>query len=269
MLKEIAALKWKEVMRRKKALPLEELKERLPGAPAARDFQLALRRCHPQVGLLAEYKRASPARGRFRGGAEGSPGPAETALLYQEAGAAAVSVLTEENYFAGSPAHLQRIKQAVRIPVLRKDFIVDEYQLYESRCLGADAVLLIVSLLVPAELKKFAALARELEMTAVVEAGREEEVLRAVQCGAEVIAINNRDLHTMEVDLNRTLKWGALVPRDRILLSASGICRREQVQLLQDRVGIQAVLVGESLMESGDPYRKIKELLGEDVYCAR
>lgn len=269
MLKEIASLKWKQVMQRKKELPLDELKELLQETPPARDFKGALQRCYPGVALLAEYKKASPAKGPFRGGLEGQPGPVQAALTYREAGAAALSVLTEENYFAGSPAHLQSAKKAAGLPVLRKDFIVDEYQVYESRQIGADAVLLIASLLVPAELKKYIALSRDLGMAAVVEAGREDEVPRAVEAGADIIAINNRDLHTMEVDLNRTLKWGAKVPRDRILLSASGINSREQVQMLVERVGVEAVLVGESLMQSGDPFRKIKELLGQNVYCAR
>ncbi|MDO9534960.1 MAG: indole-3-glycerol phosphate synthase TrpC [Bacillota bacterium] len=268
MLKEIAVHKWREVSRQKKEYPLEEIVKQLPSLPSPRNFKEALLRCFPKVGIIAEIKKASPSCGVIESHFAKEKSPAEIALLYEEAGAAAISVLTEAKYFAGRPADLRSAKSAVSIPVLRKDFIVDEYQIYESRAMGADAVLLIASLLAFVELKRFLQLLSELGMSALVEAGKKEDIQKAVQAGAEIIGINNRNLHTMEIDLSRTIEWGPYVPRDRILISESGIYCREQVEQLIKLSGINAVLVGKSLMDSGNPAAKIKELIGEDVSCA-
>ncbi|RJX25569.1 MAG: indole-3-glycerol phosphate synthase TrpC [Dethiobacter sp.] len=268
MLKEIAAHKWREVIRQKKEYPLEEIIKQLPLISPARNFKEAVQKRFPQLSIIAEIKKASPSCGVIESHFAQVKSPAEIALLYQEAGAAAISVLTEAKYFAGCPADLKSAKSAVSIPVLRKDFIVDEYQIYESRAMGADAVLLIASLLAFTELKRFLQLLHELGMAAIVEVGKKEEILRAVQAGAEIIGINNRNLHTMEIDLRRTLEWGPYVPRDRVLISESGIHCREQVKQLKE-LGVNAILVGNSLMSSSDPVAKIKELLGEDVSCTR
>lgn len=150
---------------------------------------------------------------------------------------------------------------------------MDEYQLYESRAMGADALLLITSLLAFTELRRFLQLLAELEMTAIVEVGKEvgkkEDILLAIQAGAEIIGINNRNLHTLEVDLSRTLEWGPYVPRNRVLVSESGIYCREQIQQLKELSGVNDVLVGQSLMTSSDPAAKIRELMGDDVPYAR
>lgn len=268
MLKEIAAHKWREVIRRKQELPQDELIKQLPFLTPPRNFKEALLKCAPGVGVIAEVKKASPSGGKIISPFAGDRSPAEIALLYARAGAAAVSVLTEERYFAGCPADLCEVKNAVEIPVLRKDFIVDEYQIYESRAMGADAVLLITSLLAMVELQRFLRLLDTLGMAALVEVGKKEDILHAVQAGAEIIGINNRNLHTMEIDLMRTLTWGPFVPRDRLLVSASGIHCREQVERLQKGSGINAVLAGKSLMESGNPAAKIRELMGSDECCA-
>jgi indole-3-glycerol phosphate synthase len=269
MLKEIAVHKWREVIKQKKEYPLQEIIKQLPSLPSPGNFKEALLKRFPQVGIIAEIKKASPSGGVIESHFTRDKSPAEIALLYEEGGAVAISVLTEARYFAGCPADLRSAKSAVSIPVLRKDFIVDEYQIYESRAMGADAVLLIASLLAIAELKRFLQLLGELGMAAIVEAGKKEDILKAVQAGAEVIGINNRNLHTMEIDLTRTLEWGPYVPRDRVLISESGIYCREQVQQLKELSGVNAVLVGNSLMTSGDPAAKIRELMGEDVPCAR
>ncbi len=268
MLKEIAAHKWREVGRKKKAYPLEEVIRGLSDLPAPRDFKGALLKCSPGVAVIAEIKKASPSGGALVSPLAREKGPAEIAALYAEAGAAAISVLTEERYFAGSPADLAVARSAVGIPVLRKDFIVDEYQLYESRAMGADAVLLISSLLAAVELQRFLRLLAELGMSALVEVGKKEEIEQAVHAGAEIIGINNRNLHTLEIDLERTVRWGPFVPRNRVLVSESGIHCREQVAYLQKMSGINAVLVGKSLMESGDPGKKIRELTGVHGSCA-
>jgi len=268
MLKEIAAHKWREVIRCKQEFPQEEIIKQLSFLPPPRNFKEALLQCAPGVGMIAEIKKASPSGGKIISPFAMERSPAEIALLYERAGAAAVSVLTEERYFAGSPADLREVKNAVGIPVLRKDFIVDEYQIYESRAMGADAVLLITSLLAVVELQRFLRLLDTLGMGALVEVGKKDDILHAVQAGAQVIGINNRNLHTMEIDLMRTLAWGPFVPRDRLLVSASGIHCREQVERLHEGSGINAVLVGSSLMKSGNPAAKIRELMGIDERCA-
>lgn len=268
MLKKIAACKWREVLKQKKEFPLQKVVERLDLSPPPRDFKKALKKKPGQVNVIAEIKMASPSHGFFSSIFSGARALENMVRLYEEAGASAISVVTEKNFFAGNPEHLKRVKEAAGIPVLRKDFIVDEYQIYESRVLGADAVLLITSLLAPPELKSFIQLVRELGMEALVEISKKEEIPRAVEMGAEIIGINNRNLYTLEVDLERTLTWGAEVPRDRILVSESGIYCRQQVELLIERAGIDAILVGTGLMTSADPAGKIRELMGENVLCS-
>lgn len=268
MLKEIAALKWREVIKQKKEYPLQEIIRQLPSLPAPRNFKGALE-SSSQVSIIAEIKKASPSSGVMDSPLGREKSPAEIAILYEKGGAVALSVLTEKNYFGGCPDDLRSVKNAVNIPVLRKDFILDEYQIYESRAMGADAILLIVSLLAFTELKRFLKLVGELGMAAIVEIGKKEEITRAVEAGAEIIGINNRNLRTMEIDLSRTLEWGPYVPRDRVLVSESGIFSREQIQQLKKISGINAVLVGKSLMTSNDPSAKIRELMGEDVPCTR
>lgn len=268
MLKEIAASRWREVIKQKKTYPLQELIREINFVAPPRNFKEALLR-PSQVSIIAEIKKFSPSGGFEEYSLANKKSPGEIALLYEKGGAAAISVLTEGKYFGGSPADLRQVKETVKIPVLRKDFILDEYQIYESRAMGADAVLLIASLLAFAELQRFLQLAGELGMAAIVEAGRKEEIFLAVKAGAQIIGINNRNLHTMEVDLNRTLQWGPYVPRDRVLVSESGIFSREQIRQLKQISGIDAVLVGKSLIASEDPSAKIKELMGEDAPCPR
>lgn len=257
ILDEIIAWKREEVAERRQRVSLESLRQAAELAPPCRDFAGALRR--PGITLIAEFKRRSPSRGDILPGGD----PAEMAQIYGDAGAGALSVLTDARYFGGSMDDLARARQAVLLPCLRKEFVIDPYQVYEARAGGADAVLLIVRVLEDETLRELLEIARELGMAALVETHSAGEVRRAVEAGAEIIGINNRDLDTLSMDLETTTRLRPLVPGHVLLVSESGIRTREDVQRLEDG-GVDAVLVGESLLVSGDPGRKIRELLGHD-----
>ncbi len=185
----------------------------------------------------------------------------EIAKIYQEAGAAAISILTDEKFFQGSIDFLPEVKEVVSLPLLRKDFIIDEYQIYESRTYGADALLLIASELSEAQMNRFLSLSRDLAMDCLVEVHNEEEIKRALETPAEIIGINNRDLNSFQVDLSTTQRLAKLIPDDRIVVAESGIQSREDVQLLA-KGKIDAILVGESLLRSNNIREKIEQLLG-------
>jgi len=264
ILDEIISCKRQAVARRKKALPLAELVRRLAGRPPVRSLAGALKpekkNGAGEIALIAEIKRASPSKGVIRPQLD----PAEIARQYTEAGAAAISVVTEENFFGGRLEFLPAVREATALPVLRKDFIVDPYQLYESRFYGSDAVLLIAAVLSDRELKEYQRLAAELGMGSLVETHTREELMRALAAGATVVGINNRDLHTFQTDLNTTFRLRPLLPgpgRGIVTVSESGIDSRAQLLALQAH-GVDAALVGEALMKSPDPAGKVRELLG-------
>jgi len=257
ILDEICAHKKGEIAAAKSRWPLHDVKERAKDAPAARDFRHAIRRDH--ISLIAEVKRASPSRGVLADGLE----PVEIASIYEECGAAAVSILTDEKFFKGSLDDLTAVRKAVRIPCLRKEFMLDEYQIYEARTALADAILLIVRILADSQLREFREIATSLGMASLVECHDAEEVKRAIDSGAQIIGINNRDLQTFEVDFNTTLELRKGVPGGKVLVSESGIFTRDHVRKLEGG-GVDAVLVGESLVTSGDVRAKIRELLGRD-----
>jgi indole-3-glycerol phosphate synthase len=211
----------------------------------------------PGMSFICEVKKASPSKGVI---AEDFP-YVEIAREYERAGAAAISVLTEPEFFLGSDAYLHEIVRAVRVPVLRKDFIVDEYQLYQARALGAAAVLLICALLDDAELRDFLRLARSLGLSALVEAHTEDEVARAVAAGARIVGVNNRDLQTFAVDLGTSQRLRPLVPGGTLFVSESGIRTAGDVRALAE-CGVDAVLVGETLMRQADKARSLAELRG-------
>ena len=240
---------------RKREVPAAELESRLGPARRGRPFSEAL--IAEGISLIAEMKRASPSRGPIRPGASVS----EVVESYQRAGARAVSVLTEPAYFGGSLAALVEARAACDLPLLRKDFVVDEYQLLEARAAGADAVLLIVAALEPDRLHDLMGAASDLGMDCRVEVHDEDEVRAAVDAGAEVIGINNRDLHSLEVDLDTTFRLLADVPAGTVVVAESGITRGEDVENLE-KAGVDAILVGEALMRSDDPVRAVRELLG-------
>ncbi|HAA89723.1 MAG: Indole-3-glycerol phosphate synthase [Thermoanaerobacterales bacterium 50_218] len=253
MLDKILEHKRQEVAHLKTVLPLSEIKERLKDLPPGRNFYQAL--LGNGVQVIAEIKKASPVQGVIRPSFE----PSQLARAYTRGGAAAISVLTEERFFQGSLVYLQKVRASTPLPLLRKDFLVDEYQIYESRLQGADAVLLIVAALYPSELEDYLAMARELGMAALVEVHNEEEVQTALEAGAEIIGINNRDLHSLKVNLGTTLRLRPLIPEDRLVVSESGIWTQADVEILAG-AGVDAVLVGTALMKAGDVEAKLREL---------
>ena len=201
------------------------------------------------INVIAEFKRRSPSKGMIRTDAN----PIEIARAYQAGGAVAMSVLTEEDYFGGSLDDLRQVKSAVELPVLRKDFIIDEYQVYESAAAGADAILLIGAALDDDLLLRFRRLAEdELQMDAVVEVHTSEEMKRAAGCGAKLIGVNNRDLRTFEVSLDTSLSLAREAPADALLISESGLNNSADLQRLYD-AGYRGFLIGESLMRAEDP----------------
>lgn len=251
MLNDIIASKKQEVTKAKREKPFKEYP--LPGQKGT--FKKALNSIG--ISLIAEIKKASPSKGILNGVID----PVQLAQVYQNAGAAAISVLTESRFFKGNIKDLSAVKEEVCLPVLRKDFIIDPYQIYESRYIGADAVLLIVSVLSPSLLKDFMKLSEELGLDALVEVHSKEELFLALDCGAEIIGINNRDLNTFLVDINTTLELADLVPSSCVLVSESGIYSGIQVKRLA-QAGVDAVLVGEALVTASNVDEKVKGLIG-------
>jgi indole-3-glycerol phosphate synthase len=234
---------------------LGEVRAKAAAAASRPAFRAALER--PGTAVIAEAKRASPSKGVLRDPYDA----AQLARLYERAGARALSVLTEPEFFLGAPQDLQRVAHATALPILRKDFIVSEYQIQEAKAWGASAVLLIVAMLEIAELRDLAAIAAGLDLAALVEVHTEKETEQALAAGAHLIGVNNRDLSTFTVDLNTTARVAALLPPEVLLVAESGIFTRRDV-LEVERAGAKAVLVGESLLVSPDPTKKIHELLG-------
>ncbi len=240
---------------RKRTLPAAELERRLGPARRGRPFSEGL--IDEGISLIAEMKRSSPSKGPIRPGASVS----DVVRAYQEAGARAVSVLTESEYFGGSLDDLVEARGACDLPLLRKDFMVDEYQLLEARAAGADAVLLIVAALSTERLRELMAAASDLGMDTLVEVHDEGEVETAVEAGAELLGINNRNLHNLEVDLETTFRLLADVPAGTVVVAESGITERDDVERLE-QAGVDAILVGEVLMRADDPVRAVRTLLG-------
>lgn len=246
ILDEIVANKRLELAEAKRLMSLDEVKARLKDAPPPRNFPDAIN--GPKVGVIAEIKRASPSEGVI---ADPLFDPRIIAQTYSGNGAAAISVVTERRYFQGEPFHIKRARKYMPLPILRKDFIFDPYQVYESRMFFADAILLIARILTDSQLEDLLALSRELGMAALVETHDESDVERAVKAGASIIGINNRDLATMRVDLATTERLAKLVPSETILVSESGITTRADVERVA-RCGVRAVLIGTALMKAGD-----------------
>ncbi len=232
------------------------LERRLRERPPIHSFRQAIHR-PGRLSLIAEVKRASPSAGTIRPGADAK----EIAQRYAETGAQAVSVLTDARFFSGSLNDLELVREAVSLPVLRKDFVLEEYSLLESAASGADAILLIVKILTPSVLKRLLSLAHDLNLDSLVEVHTEAEVEESLDLGAEIIGINNRDLATFQVDLKTTERLIRLVPQDRTVVSESGIRSRQEVEWVQS-LGVHAVLIGEELMGAQDIEKKIKELMG-------
>ena len=257
ILDQIVADNLLELEARKRNLPLAELQRVALEQSPPLDFASTL--CGDYIRLIAEVKRASPSKGVIRPDFN----PVEIARTYASNGASTISVLTENRYFQGSLDHLKDISNALgskRLPLLRKDFIHDSYQVYESRAYGADSLLLIVAILTPGKLGELLQLSHELGMDCLVEVHNEAELEIALGSGARVIGINNRDLSTFTVDLATTERLRPLIPQDRIVVSESGIKDRSDMEKLE-RWRVDAVLIGECLMSAPDIAAKMKELL--------
>ncbi len=253
-IEKVIALKREEVAAAKTTAPLRELRSLISDLPGTRDFRGAL--AGEGLALIAEVKRSSPSAGKIAPISD----PGRLARLYQQGGAAAVSVLTESGWFGGSLDDLAIVKAEVDLPVLRKDFLIDPYQIYQSRAGGADAVLLIAELLEPDTLVDFLFRAEEIGLTCLVEAHSEEALEHILWTPAPVVGINNRDLKTLSVDLETSIRLLPLVPEDRVRVAESGIRTAGDVKRLT-AAGADAILIGETLARSEDPAGKIRELL--------
>jgi indole-3-glycerol phosphate synthase len=246
ILDRIVETKWREIAAARAAVPDQELEQRTAHLPPARDFRSAIRR-FAQITLIAEVKKASPSAGVIRADFD----PVQIATTYEAHGAAAISVLTDVEYFQGNLPYLTAVKGAVGLPVLRKDFVLDRYQLLEARAAGADAVLLIAECLPGDRLWVLQQEAIGLGLQTLVELHDAEQLPRVLDCGAPVIGINNRDLRTFTTRLEHTLELLPRIPADRTVVSESGIKTHADLVTL-GRAGARAVLVGESLMRADD-----------------
>jgi indole-3-glycerol phosphate synthase len=256
ILDKIVAKKWDEIAAAKARVAEAELRDQIQSAPPVRDFFGALAAEGP-IKLIAEVKKASPSKGIIRADFD----PVAIAREYEAAGATCLSVLTDEHFFQGSLEYLKQIRAAVNLPLLRKDFILDSYQLLEARAAGADAVLLIAECLDDCNLRKLHNEALELRLTPLVEFYDEENLDRVLAAGAQLIGVNNRDLRTFVTDLGRTVRMRERVPLDAVFVGESGIFTRDDVLRLQ-AAGVDAMLVGESLMRQPDIAAAVRQLLG-------
>lgn len=255
ILEDILAYKAVCVAEARSLVTEEELRRRIKRAAPPRDFASAI--VKGRVNIIAEVKKGSPSKGIIRPDFD----PLSIARIYEENGAAAISVLTDEKYFFGSLDNLVTIRREAGLPVLRKDFIIEPYQVYEARVAGADAVLLIAAALKKKNLSEFITLAESLGMAALVEVHVEEELFNALEAGATLIGINNRDLNTFKTDVSTTMRLAKLVPPGRIIVSESGINTHDDVKRLLGQ-GVKTFLVGEALMREKDVGRKLRELRG-------
>jgi indole-3-glycerol phosphate synthase len=255
ILERIVKAKRKDVAALKEMTPLAQLEDAIGNLLPVRDFRGAI--SSARCSIIAEVKRNSPSQGRIREEFD----PVQIATLYQDNGAQAVSVLTDEAFFKGKGQYLTGIKKIIDLPLLRKDFIIDPYQIYETRLLGGDALLLISSLLEQGELREYIKLSETLGLAPLVEVHTREELNKALAAEAEIIGINNRDLKTFSTDVKITLELAPLIPSDRIVVTESGINTREDIEYLM-KAGIHAFLVGEALMRAEDIGGKLRELLG-------
>ena len=256
LLEQIVSSKKSEVADLEVTLPLGIVTSALGRLEKTRSFKEKLQG-NSGLKIIAEVKRASPVKGLLCSDFD----PVRLARAYQCGGAGAISVITEKKYFKGDPAYISQVKKCTELPILRKDFIFNEYQVFESRVLGADAILLIVSILDQYMLRRLIRLAADLGLTALVEVHDKNELELAVNAGAEVIGINNRNLKTFTVNLSTTLQLAGNIPEDIIVVSESGIASHEDILNLE-QAGVDAALIGETLVRSADPCARLRELKG-------
>ena len=257
ILQKILARKAEEVAERKARVPLTELVAQIAGLPPTRGFAAWLESTisEGRAAVIAEVKKASPSQGVIRADFD----PAAIARSYESGGASCLSVLTDADFFQGSEAFLQQARAACRLPVLRKDFTIDPYQVYEARAIGADAILLIVAALDDSKLLEMALIAADLDLDVLIEVHDEAELERALEIPAQLIGVNNRNLRTFEVSLETTLRLRDQFPSDRLLVAESGIHARADVERLRT-AGVNAFLVGEAFMRSADPGVQLAKL---------
>lgn len=244
-----------QLVREKEELSLEEILSTIGKEGKKKSFRLKKAFKEKGFGIIAEVKKASPSLGVIKEDFR----PLEIATSYMKAGALGISVLTEEKYFMGSNSYLRDISSKVDLPILRKDFIIDEYQIYHSRYLGASAILLIVAILSKEKLAKYIKIADSLGLDALVEVHTKEELEIALEIDSKIIGINNRDLKSFKVDINNTASLVKDIPKDKIIISESGIKRIEDIKLIKD-LGCNGALIGEAFMTSSDVGKKIREL---------
>ena len=262
VLRKIIARKWQEIAERKAQVSLDQLAQAAAGQAPARGFVAAIERkiAAGQAGVIAEIKKASPSKGVIREHFV----PDEIARSYEQGGAACLSVLTDVDFFQGADAYLQQARAAVSLPVIRKDFLVDEYHIYEARALGADCVLLIVAALAPAKLKELNSLAHELGLDVLVEVHDERELDIALELPNKLIGINNRNLHTFDVSLDTTYQLLDKIGSERIVVTESGILAPADVQAMRAK-NVNAFLVGEAFMRAENPGQALAEFFTSGV----
>jgi len=259
LFEKILATKAQEIAAARKAKPLVELRAESNSAPPSRDFVTAIRNriAEGRAAVIAEIKRASPSKGLLREDFD----PGEIARSYSRSGAACISVLTDRQYFHGRAQDLREARAACELPVLRKDFVIEPYQVYESRVMGADCCLLIAAALSSNQMQDLARLAEELEMAVVVEVHDYEELEGALAVRTPLIGINNRNLRTFQTRIETTLNLLKDIPPDRVIITESGILRPQHVQRMR-AAGVSAFLVGEALMRAPDPGAELERLFG-------
>ena len=260
ILDKILATKREEIRLTSSYRPIEDLQREVGDAPIVRNFEQAIRNkiANGESAVIAEIKKASPSKGVIREQFD----PITIAQTYEQNGAACLSVLTDRDYFMGAAEYLVAARSATQLPVLRKDFIVDPYQIFEARCMGADCILLIVAALEQSQMLELEHVATQLGMSVLVEAHSQEEFERAIQLETSLIGVNNRDLRTFETSLETTFGLISALPEDRILITESGIHDRTDVTLMRER-GVFAFLVGEAFMRQPDPGEALKSFFYE------
>ncbi len=256
ILDTIIAHKQKELQIEQKQVPFSTLEAKLANLPPTKDFHHAIAQSD-DIHLIAEVKKKSPSKGVIREDFD----PVQIAETYADNGTAAISVLTDVQFFDGRLEYLTLIREVVDMPLLRKDFTIDPYHIYQARVAGADAILLIVAVLTPKQLRDFMNIAASLSLASLVEVHTAAELAVALDVGAKIIGINNRDLRTFRTDLATTFKLRESIPAEKVVVSESGIYTRADVELLRE-AGVNAILVGESLMRSPDIGEQVRRLIG-------
>ncbi len=260
ILDDIVAHKKLEVDIQKSDAPLDVIRQNLSSVDAVRGFKTAIS-APGRINLIAEIKKASPSRGVIRSDFD----PEAIARIYEDNGAAAISVLTDSKFFQGDLSFLARVSSATSsLPILRKDFIIDEYQIYQSRLAGADSILLIAAILDLPTLSRFLSIASDVDLDCLVEVHTADELNMVLDTDARVIGINNRDLRTFKTDIRTTGRLMQMIPKDRVVVSESGISSKEDVEFLRG-CGVNAMLVGESLMRSHDIGLKVRWLVSHNL----